>query len=459
MKSQNIIKMISQREEFRFRLEKPSEIVKCLIELGINVSESDIANPEKNKELHQHIFVQLAEMCTGITREEMSQPVFKGLSALNYPELHEESTTNLNTFRACSKMMETCGIHSFTIKDFMSPDAKRSRKFLSGIINFLKFREERLGLLSELNSSRDALIERLNNTKEKGDIVANRLNKLKEQTAEDAQLISRIEEDINDIETQIRLLTQQETDARNDEQKFKSRSTQLKEEIVNKTLVLEETQQTKKSLTSQVVNSPERFRKRIVDAGNSLQNEQKEGKTAERRVRDLNAWLMNVDECQTEVDAALETMNDFKAEVDRQKNVVVELDNLKLLQETKKESLSEIEQMTQQMSRSVTRTEDKLNQLKKQALARSQENKQHIDNYHTQILHAEGIKAQLCGRAEKYELECVRLDREKEIEKSYMDEEIADMVKAYKQLERLVYEHLRKLTTSLQMSNTPVHSV
>ena len=59
-------------------------------------------------------------------------------------------------------------------------------------------------------------------------------------------------------------------------------------------------------------------------------------------MRDLNAWLMNVEESQIEVDAALETMTDFKSEVDRQKSVVVELDNIKLLQETKKESLSEV---------------------------------------------------------------------------------------------------------------------
>jgi hypothetical protein len=41
---------------------------------------------------------------------------------------------------------------------------------------------------------------------------------------------------------------------------------------------------TKKKLSGQVVNSPERFRKQIIDVGQSLQTEQKDTKAAERKV-------------------------------------------------------------------------------------------------------------------------------------------------------------------------------
>jgi hypothetical protein len=43
---------------------------------------------------------------TGIAREELSQPVFSGISVLNFPELHEESIPELAFMRACSKMMQ-----------------------------------------------------------------------------------------------------------------------------------------------------------------------------------------------------------------------------------------------------------------------------------------------------------------------------------------------------------------
>ena len=57
-----------------------------------------------------------AELCTGTTREEMSQPAFAGMSVLSYPDLHEDSIPQLHSLRACSRMMEVCGIDDFSIK-------------------------------------------------------------------------------------------------------------------------------------------------------------------------------------------------------------------------------------------------------------------------------------------------------------------------------------------------------
>ena len=100
----------------------------------------------------------LAEICTGITKEEIVQPQFNGLQALNHPELHEESIPYMHAFRAVTKMMNICGIHDFSTRDYLAPSAKRMRRQLSGIINFAKFREERFTLLTEISSERERQI-------------------------------------------------------------------------------------------------------------------------------------------------------------------------------------------------------------------------------------------------------------------------------------------------------------
>ena len=41
------------------------------------------------------------------------------------------------------------GIHDATISDFASPEAGRTKKILSALINFAKFREERLVAYTE----------------------------------------------------------------------------------------------------------------------------------------------------------------------------------------------------------------------------------------------------------------------------------------------------------------------
>lgn len=153
--------MLAPRQAYSFPLVKTSEIIQCMNELGITVTEDELMNPDKYKDQCRRMLEMLAELCTGIHRDEMSQPAFSGLAVLNYPELHEESIPQINSFRACSKMMEVCGIQDFSMKDFMLPSSKRLRRQLSGIINFAKFREERLQLLTGLNNTRDGLIDRM----------------------------------------------------------------------------------------------------------------------------------------------------------------------------------------------------------------------------------------------------------------------------------------------------------
>jgi len=78
-----------QEQTYSFPMLKSGEILQCMGELQIPLTEAELMAPEKNKGEIRRAFQHLVELCTGITREEMSQPAFSGLSALNYPELHE----------------------------------------------------------------------------------------------------------------------------------------------------------------------------------------------------------------------------------------------------------------------------------------------------------------------------------------------------------------------------------
>ena len=194
--------------------------------------------------------------------------------------------------------MEICGIGNFTIRDFTTPNAKKLQKQLSGIINFVKFREDRLGLLQDLNASREGLLERLQKAKDKHDSSNNRLSLLREQTSEESKIISRLESECKEIEIQISRLNAQQADVREESAELKARNNDLKESIAARSLQLEECINIRKKLTGQIVSSPEKFRKQITDVAQSLQTEQKDAKTAEKRVRELSVWIGNVEEAQ-----------------------------------------------------------------------------------------------------------------------------------------------------------------
>lgn len=129
-------------------------------------------------------------------REELNQPLFAAIDAFEFPELHDESIAARNFYRHLSKLMAACGVKDFGMKvcgcagtggvcpatqdvcascllcvwrqqpagpsarkrsvptplpvarnrlqDIYKPETQRLRRHLSAVINFAKFREEKL---------------------------------------------------------------------------------------------------------------------------------------------------------------------------------------------------------------------------------------------------------------------------------------------------------------------------
>lgn len=426
-----------QKEVYSFPPLKTSEIVACVNALGIKMTEAEITEPESHKEQVRRVLEQLAEICTGITRDEMGQIAFHGISALSWPDLHEDSIPNVNSFRACSKMMETCGINDFSTKDFMAPTAKRLKFQLSGIINFAKFREERWAVMTELTSSREDLIERSTSLKEQNEKLASRLASLREQTAEEAKVIARVEGECRAIEATIAKLNQQQAEIREETTELKSFNGSLKEGIAARETQFEEAQTSRKALQGQIVNSPERFRKQIIDVGHALQTEQRDTKTAEKKLRDLSGWLAHVEDAQSEADIALDAMREVRAEVERQKSVVNELKSQQEDSHAKRQVLQELDQNAHQQSRAAARAEEKLVHLRKQSASRATDSAAGVEEVHRQLVEAENFRVQVRARSERSEGEVSRLDREAEAETMALGQEYTDMVASYQVSESL----------------------
>jgi kinetochore protein Nuf2 len=393
--NQRVNQGVAPRQAFSFPLLKIDEICKCLNELGIQVSQDEITNPDKNKEAVQHMFELLAEICTGVPRDELLQPAFAGLQVLNYPDLHEDSIPQLNSFRSCCRMMEICDVQDFTIKDFLAPVANRLRRQLSGIINFAKFREERLLLLTELSSTREGLLDHLGKLKERNDALNTRLSILRDQTSEESKTIGKLEVECNQFEAEINGLNKKQIDLRDETVALKDVNADLKTRISDASLQFEEATILKKKLSAQIVTSPEKFRKQIIEVGQNLQNEQKDAKMAERKVRDLSAWVSNVEEARAEVSAALEAVSEVRSEVERQKAALLDLDAQKQGIVAGRVALTELDQNVHQLLRTASRADEKLQHMRRQVEVRGSEAQAAVSDLHRQIVEGEGFRLQV----------------------------------------------------------------
>ena len=442
--------IVKQPTLFRFPMIPTKEIILCLGELGLSIREDELLNPDNHKDSIRHTLESLAETFTGITREEMVQPAFSGLSKLDHPALHEESIPNLNSYRACQKLMEICGISSFSIKDFLTPTSKRLIHQLSGIINYAKFREERYTFMSDITEQRDVLSDRLNVARVKNHILNNNLAQLREKTSQEAAVIQQLEAENKEIEDKINILNEIQADVRVENGTLKTQNTAIKDDIAAKTNQLEELNIIKKRISSQIVNSPEKFRKQIQDVGHGLQAEIKDIKINEKKLREIATWIESVDLCQGDVTLGLNAIQELRAEVEKQKIGYTQLNGLKLEVNNKKHVLQDVSLNLQNIQRAEKRAVKKLGDLQKESISRNEAAYKTLEDLQRQQLEADKSKSQLRIRFEQTENLLAKTEKEFYNETAAMQHERDDIVSEYRTLENQVVHHLRLLRQSIE---------
>ena len=419
-------------------------------EMGLSVTEDEILHPEKCRDVILHMLEQMTEICTGTTREEMNQPAFSGLSMLDYPELHEDSIPQINSFRAIQRLMETCGVRDFTVKDITDPQAKRLRKHISGIINFAKFREDRIVLYRDLTSQRQGLQDQLKKVRDAHADMTAKSATMQEQRADEEEEISKVDKECKEIESEIGVLNHRQAEIREESSALKAVNNQLKDQISTKSLELEELLAQKKKLEGQIVNSPGRFRKEIADVEKSLHNEEAEMQKNQCKHREVSAWLTTLDEAQAEVDAANEALGMVRVEQEKQKTVGLSLDALKQQKSGKSSALADLDENVSQMHRSLARLEEKNANIKKQAVQRTGENEESIKRFSQQLLEAENMRVQMSSRCERAEKDAERIEQENEAEAAEQERERERMEEHYREMEGCVIRHLQKLRAHLE---------
>jgi septation ring formation regulator EzrA len=173
------------------------------------------------------------------------------------------------------------------------------------------------------------MLNQLNQLKEKNDSFNSRLATLREQTSEESQTISLVHDECKNIECAITALNSTQNEVKNETIELKQHNSNLKQKTLELTQKLQEHYDLKSKLLSQIVTSPEKFRKQVIEVGQNLQTEQKDSKIAEKKVRDLSAWILNVDGSHLEVSNALETIQELRQDVDRQRSLLAELQQQK----------------------------------------------------------------------------------------------------------------------------------
>ncbi|MES1913277.1 MAG: hypothetical protein MHM6MM_005478 [Cercozoa sp. M6MM] len=146
--------------KYPFPLLGLSELVNSLRQLGLShVTPQLLKQP--TAEFVEKVYDCFLEALLGIPRARWSQINFKAQSALEHPQLHESSVGITAFLRRLSHLMRKIGVDNFSCNDVWQPSPAVTRRNLSALLNFVKFRERNVDVYKRLRAEATSLEDEL----------------------------------------------------------------------------------------------------------------------------------------------------------------------------------------------------------------------------------------------------------------------------------------------------------
>lgn len=191
--------MATPQPTYSFPILSNSEILACLRELDVRLDERDLLRP--THDALRAAYEDLLEILTGVDVATRSQIDEEALAKLENPEMFLDAIPNLAFIRAMQELAKGVGIDDFGLKDIFKPEYGRTRRNLSAIINFAKFREERLieyeNELAEQEEIERSLAEAMEeNARLKAQLAEREAAARDSNPEEEARILAGLEEEI-----------------------------------------------------------------------------------------------------------------------------------------------------------------------------------------------------------------------------------------------------------------------
>jgi kinetochore protein Nuf2 len=249
--------------QYSFPTLENREILECMSELGCSISEEQLTKPTPDHIMR--VMEQLLDLFMGFSADDNAQIKFSGMDVFDHPEIHEFSVGQLAFHRSIIKLMRASGVYDFELRDISMPQHARIRKLFSAVINFAKFREEKVATFEQFVESTEAL----QNQKAEADMRFEQLNaqltQLRAQRKQEEPIIEELQAENEKMESQIRSLNHEQSnlktkihDMKQDRQEASDKRDHDQFAIVNLRAEISK-------LQSLVVRSPERVKKEISE--------------------------------------------------------------------------------------------------------------------------------------------------------------------------------------------------
>ena len=420
---------------YSFPILSNDEIRSCLKELKIDLSERDLLRP--THESLRHVYESAFELFYNMDLDDeetfQPDPEIAEEVGMEFPELYEDAIPNLLFLSRLQELMMKIGVEDFSFKDVWKPEYTRTRRNMSALINFAKFREEQLIEFADIINECAEAEEKLKEVKREHErlrMEVERAESRKEREGEreeDEEELRRLEKENKILEEEVaeqeRVLAAQEREIAEQEEK----AAKEKEELEKLEEELAKAEKTNKELKEKM----EEERKNSKGMDPELQKAMGEMKIEEDKVAKLEEQVKEMEEDKRVMEDISERLREA---IDVMEKIIEEQEK----QDKMKESVEETKKQIAENEEETWKLDAKLEQLKRQ---------EQTLNERMQRLKAQGeLKEQAARAALKSAEEALEAEKARaESNRAKTEEEEREILAIKKNMNRVREEHIREM--------------
>ena len=355
---------MADHQSYSFPILNKGEILECMAELKISMTEQELTKP--NSEHIRVVYEKLTEMLVGVSREDSSQTEFGAADSLEFPELQESSIGEVTVMSAMVRLALTAGIPDFSLRDIMHPEYQRTRRILSAIINFAKYREMKLGIFNELSSQSEMLLQQKDQLEMRKQELSSQIKKIRQQRKSEEPEVDALKDETEKLTSQINVLNKEQALLKVNSAELKTASNELTDRLNSLKLSLKTGKADIEKLTSQIVRSPERMQSELVHLQEKLVEDKENLRMEEENLQEFSSKAQRIQNGQEELASLMTFMESVEAEAGKTALVKDELTALHSQLSVLKEELQVAEDENAHLKNKVTMTVEKMQRLTQQ---------------------------------------------------------------------------------------------
>ncbi|WFC99393.1 kinetochore-associated Ndc80 complex subunit nuf2 [Malassezia yamatoensis] len=291
---------------------KTDELLSVLQEMGLSVSVEEIAKPQST--MVQRVYMGFLDTLAGTMPEMLDERRDEACAEMEHGEIFEDGVAWLLFYREVRAMMEAATVTDFHLQDLTRPTAKRFKRHMSALVNFFRFRSDRLAEFDELVVNTEELENKRLELEENNERVQHEIQSILAQRRADEGPVQELREANLECSDQLLRRKKQQTKLLAEIEQLKTEKTRLSEQQTNLQYEVQMITTELSKLQARISSRPDDLRKQIGEMHTQVEQERKSLRETEAKAQTLSKKVEVIKQLDSDITQAITLMEQVAAE-------------------------------------------------------------------------------------------------------------------------------------------------